>query len=180
MGRITASFKSNIKVIVVTVIVTAAVVLGAIKTEEYYSSTRFCITCHSMAYPYTELKESVHYGSLGITPECGDCHMPPEFLPRVMVHVVSGVQDVYAEFRGTISTPEAYEQRRADLAHKARADIRRWGSSPCLACHKNPRPYSESGRLAHGGIIPGAGGCIDCHQNLAHKFVPPEEFSGGE
>ena len=57
-------------------IVLVAVVFGG---EAALSTEEFCTSCHSMTYTQKELKESTHYGALGVNPGCKDCHIPQGF-----------------------------------------------------------------------------------------------------
>ena len=48
-------------------ILLVAVVFGG---EAALSTEEFCTSCHSMTYTQTELKQSTHYGALGVNPGC--------------------------------------------------------------------------------------------------------------
>lgn len=164
--------------VVVAVVVFAATVAG-FRAERYFSSTRFCVGCHSMTYVYEETRRSSHFGPLGLDPECGDCHLPARPLARLWVHASAGARDVARELAGGFSTAEEFASARAGLAHRARVDLRRWDSGPCRSCHANPRPASEFARLMHDRMDTGDWTCIDCHQNLVHKPVPVEDIKKG-
>ncbi|MEE9614555.1 MAG: NapC/NirT family cytochrome c, partial [Thermodesulfobacteriota bacterium] len=77
--------------VIVVAAVGAAAVFAFIEAERYSSTTAFCTMCHSMSFPAAELKGSSHFAALGADPECGDCHLPPDFIGRMRAHIVSGV-----------------------------------------------------------------------------------------
>lgn len=162
-------------------IFTAAIAIHYAYTrgERYFSSTGFCISCHSMSYPEAELKSSSHFGPLGFRPECGDCHLPPEFFARIKAHTFSGIKDIINEYRYHIKNIEDFEKHRAEFAHKARVQLKRWDSSPCRVCHKEPQPSKEWAMPSHDRMKTEDITCIDCHQNLFHKKVPEEDISKG-
>lgn len=153
---------------IIVLLIGGAATLAGLRVEEYTSSTRFCLSCHSMSFPYERLKGSVHYGTLGINPECGDCHMPPGLFKRSLVHVTAGIKDTINTFRIDLSTEEEYDRHRDDFREKAVEALRSWDSSPCRACHKSPRPESGFGRAAHASMANGEATCVDCHRGIFH------------
>lgn len=159
---------------ITAIIIAAAISMTAFwawKAERFLSSTQFCASCHSMSYPYEELKTSGHYGRLGINPECGDCHLPPDLLGRLRAHVETGIKDLYGEFTRNISTPEKFNRHKERLAASAVEKIKRWDSSPCRACHKDPKPRSVSGQNSHILLKEGKKTCVDCHRQIHYQAV---------
>ena len=167
------------KVVAVTAIVTLVVSFGTLRMEKVFSSTKFCVSCHSMSYPQKELKESTHFGSLGVNPECEDCHLPPNFIQRVESHVFDGTRGLIGEFRHDLKTKKGFDEHRAEYAHNARMNLRKWDSSPCRVCHKNVKPSSEDAEKKHKKMQTEGKTCIDCHQNLVHEEVPEEDIVKG-
>ncbi|MBI5903434.1 MAG: NapC/NirT family cytochrome c [Deltaproteobacteria bacterium] len=145
-----------------------AAAYAVFSAERYFSSTGFCLSCHSMSYPYEALKRSRHYGTLGINPECRDCHFPPWFPQKVKTHIVEGVRDIISEFRYDLGTKEAFDAHREEFAARARESIRSWDSASCRTCHKAPKPSTEFGRAAHASMKSGKATCVDCHRNIFH------------
>ena len=81
-----------------------AVVFGG---EAALSTDEFCTSCHSMSYPQEELKQSSHYGALGVNPGCKDCHIPQgieNFHLAVYTHIVDGARELYLELVNDYST----------------------------------------------------------------------------
>lgn len=141
--------------------------------EAALSTTAFCTSCHSMSYPYKELKESPHYGSYGIEPQCKDCHIPQgltNFHKAVWTHLYDGARELYFEAVNDYSTLEKFNERRLEMAHYARMNLKGWDSSTCRRCHVDPQPRAKSGQKAHKKLQEGWT-CIDCHQNLVHAEV---------
>ena len=84
-------------------IVLVAVVFGG---EAALSTEEFCTSCHSMTYTQTELKESTHYGALGVNPGCKDCHIPQGFKNfhlALYTHAVDGARELYLELMNDYS-----------------------------------------------------------------------------
>lgn len=178
-GWLADFFKNNWKVVAGTAIATFAVSFGTLGFERAFSTDKFCLSCHSMSYPDKELKESSHFGATGADPRCEDCHLPPQFFLRVESHVVDGLRGLIGETRHDLSTKEKFDERRAEYAHNARKNIRKWGSSPCKECHRNVRPSSEEAERDHERMKAEDVSCIDCHQNLVHEEVPEEDIVAG-
>lgn len=163
--------------------ITAAVFLivpvVVVETEEYLSSTPFCLSCHSMTYLDDELQESSHISALGIDPECQSCHLPPGFIARSVSHVVDGTRALIGELKHDLSTKEKFDEHRAEYAHNARMSLRKWDGSPCRVCHTNVRPSSDEAEIEHKKMETEGLTCIDCHQNLVHDEVPEEDLVQG-
>lgn len=158
-------------------IVMVAVVFGG---EAALSTTEFCTSCHSMSYPLEELKESSHYGALGVNPGCKDCHIPQGFKNfhlAVATHVVDGARELYLEFANDYSTLEKFNERRLIMAHDARLNLKKWDSRTCRGCHTNPQPPGADAKAAHLKMETEGATCIDCHQNLVHKEVAETDLN---
>lgn len=176
-NKIIAPVKANLKVITISVLSTLAVIVIIHCGEAYISTNSFCTGCHSMTFVEEELKQSVHYGRVGIDPKCADCHLPPTFMKRLLFHMVSGPRDLMGSLKYDMSTIEKFDERRSEMAHTARMTLKKWDSAPCRSCHVSPRPTSEMGKMMHKLMDDGKATCIDCHQNIAHKAVPIEKLN---
>lgn len=171
--------KQQWKVIIITALVTIIGVFAFHKAEQFIDRTEFCVSCHSMSYNLAELKESTHYGALGVNPKCTDCHVPDHLVGEFQAHVIDGVRSILGELRLDLSTIEKFDEHRPEMAHNARMRLKQWDSSPCRRCHKNPQPSSDSAMAAHKKMETEGATCIDCHQNLVHKAVPEEDLNEG-
>jgi nitrate/TMAO reductase-like tetraheme cytochrome c subunit len=158
-------------------IVLLAVVFGG---EAALSTDEFCTSCHSMSYPQEELKQSTHYGALGVNPGCKDCHIPQgieNFHLAVYTHIVDGARELYLELVNDYSTLEKFNERRLIMAHDARMNLKKWDSITCRTCHKNPDPPGESAQAEHKKMETEGATCIDCHQNLVHEEAPMTDLN---
>ena len=61
----------------ITAVAALALNYAVVCGEKFFSSTGFCISCHSMTYPYEGLKKSAHWGSLGINPSAATATFRP-------------------------------------------------------------------------------------------------------
>lgn len=158
-------------------IVLVVVVFGG---EAALSTEEFCTSCHSMSYPQQELRESTHYGALGVNPGCKDCHIPQgieNFHLAVATHIVDGARELYLELVNDYSTLEKFNERRLIMAHDARMNLKKWDSITCRTCHKNPQPPGESAQAEHKKMETEGATCIDCHQNLVHEEAPMTDLN---
>ncbi len=158
-------------------IVLVAVVFGG---EAALSTEEFCTSCHSMTYPQKELKQSTHYGALGVNPGCKDCHIPQgisNFHLAVATHAIDGARELYLELVNDYSTLEKFNERRLEMAHDARMNLKKWDSITCRTCHKKPAPPGESAQAEHKKMETEGATCIDCHQNLVHEEVPMTDLN---
>ena len=71
------------------------------------STEAFCISCHEMeANAYAQLQKTSHFNNTsGVRPTCSDCHVPQEFLPK-MIRKVEAAREVWGTMTGIIDTPE--------------------------------------------------------------------------
>jgi len=158
-------------------IVLVAVVFGG---EAALSTEEFCTSCHSMTYTQTELRESTHYGALGVNPSCKDCHIPQGFKNfhlAVYSHAVDGARELYLELMNDYSTLEKFNERRLIMAHDARMNLKKWDSITCRDCHKDPNPPGADAQEAHKKLKTEGATCIDCHQNLVHEEVAKTDLN---
>jgi nitrate/TMAO reductase-like tetraheme cytochrome c subunit len=145
--------------------------IGALK---YAETDSFCTSCHEMSTPFQEYKQSVHYSNvLGIQASCGNCHVPPAFLPGLVRHI-QAYSEVWGHVTGELNTPAKYESHRLALAQKIWAELKANDSAECRSCHtpaamafaKQPAAaVSAHQSLATSGMT-----CIDCHRGVAHTL----------
>lgn len=158
-------------------IVLVAVVFGG---EAALSTEEFCTSCHSMTYTQTELKDSTHYGALGVNPGCKDCHIPQGFKNfhlALYTHAVDGARELYLELVNDYSTLEKFNERRLIMAHDARMNLKKWDSVTCRDCHRDPNPPGADAQEAHKKLKTEGATCIDCHQNLVHEEVAKTDLN---
>lgn len=143
--------------------------VGLAKTNEM----EFCTSCHTMQVNLEEFKQTTHYKNRsGVQATCSDCHVPKEFLPKMMAKIMAA-KDVYHEILGTIDTPEKYEAQRWDMATRVWAKMKSSNSRECKSCHNfATMDLSLQDRTAarrHAKAVDTGEDCIDCHKGVAHK-----------
>ena len=88
-----------------------------------------------------------------------------------------GIEDAYAELRGTIATQEKFDKARWRLANTVWDEMRENNSENCRTCHDptamDSAKQSEDAVKQHKKFAAGKATCIDCHTGVAHK--EPEE-----
>jgi len=147
--------------------------IGSLKMAE---TDAFCTSCHEMRQPLDELTRSAHHSNeFGIQASCGNCHVPPAFLPGLVRHIEASTE-VWGHLTGKLSTPAKYEAHRLELAQKIWAELKANDSAECRSCHnvgamdlaKQPAMAADShASLAKSGMT-----CIDCHKGVAHALPP--------
>jgi cytochrome c-type protein NapC len=154
----------------------AGVVLtgGFVGGLQFAKTNAFCTSCHEMQQPHQELTRSVHFSNVfGIQATCGDCHIPPTFLPGLWRHV-QAYAEVWGHVRGELNTPAKYEAHRLQLAQQVWTELKANDSAECRSCHtpaamdfaKQPAGAASAHQsLAQDGMT-----CIDCHQGIAHTM----------
>ncbi len=143
-------------------------------TLEMTNSEAFCVSCHTMETNLGEYRETIHYNNhSGVRAVCADCHVPKEWQHKVKAKIIA-VKDVYHELRGSIATPELYEERRLQMAALVWKKMKANDSRECRNCHnfeymdftiQETRAASEHQRAIDTGMT-----CIDCHQGIAHNL----------
>ncbi|NKN34372.1 NapC/NirT family cytochrome c [Marichromatium bheemlicum] len=149
----------------------------------YTNTLEFCTSCHTMATPFSEYQETLHYKNpSGVRATCADCHVPKALWPKLVTKVIAA-KDVYHELIGTIDTPEKFEARRWEMASRVWAKMERSDSRECRTCHEfSSMDLSEQGRSArsrHAAAEDKGQTCIDCHKGVAHEepYEPLPELS---
>jgi cytochrome c-type protein NapC len=144
-------------------------VLEATNTQE------FCISCHEMQNNvYEEYKKSPHYtNASGVRATCPDCHVPKEWGPK-MVRKIRASNELFHHLRGTIDTPEKFNEKRAEMAERVWAEMKANDSHECRNCHsweamdfhkQTARAREKMEEARKEGKT-----CIECHQGIAHTL----------
>lgn len=147
--------------------------LHATSTEE------FCISCHEMEdNPGMMLVGTTHFkNKSGVRPTCSDCHVPQEFVPK-MIRKVEAAREVWGSITGVIDTPEKYAAHAPVMKAREIARLQANDSQECRNCHdveqmlwsaqtakaqKYHRQGNEEGKT-----------CVDCHAGLTHTPAEPQ------
>jgi hypothetical protein len=87
---------------------------------------------------------------------------------------VMAVNDIIAEIKGTIDTPEKLEAMRPVLAERVWKYMADSDSRECRNCHSfdsmNLAKQGTAGRLKHPEAALEGKTCINCHKGVAHKL----------
>ena len=152
----------------------AGVVLGIVGllgfdyTLHATSTNEFCSSCHQNDAA-KEWRASVHHNNrVGFVADCSDCHLPREFVPK-MVRKVKAAKEVWGHFTGVINTPEKYEAHRKEMAENEWARMKGNGAKECRNCHSPAQSTDKDKAEMHKGALSGGSICIDCHKGVAHK-----------
>jgi cytochrome c-type protein NapC len=143
------------------------VTMHATGTEE------FCISCHSIREnTWPQFQESSHFANAsGVNATCSDCHLPKEFVPK-LVRKVQAAREVWGELRGVIDTPEKYAAHAPAMKAREIARLTANDSRECRNCHSAERMLLElqsvKAQEYHGAMERQGKTCIDCHQGIAH------------
>jgi cytochrome c-type protein NapC len=137
------------------------------------STETFCISCHEMeAYPYAQLQKTSHYSnSAGVSATCSDCHVPKEFVPK-MIRKVEAAREVWGTITGKVNTPEKYIAHTPVMKAREIARIKANDSQECRNCHEVERmllaTQSAKAQEYHQAMSNNNKTCIDCHAGIAH------------
>ena len=177
MGRPNCSM---LQMIVVGVI-GGIVIWGGLNTGmEWTNRSEFCMSCHEMTIPFEELKKTVHYKNRsGTTVQCADCHVassktPTDYMFKSLQKLMAA-RDVIGHIKGTLDTPELYEEHRFTMAKRVWERMKDRDSKECRNCHKfetmDPAKQKDRSVVKHEGAVEDGKTCIDCHKGIAHKPV---------
>ncbi len=152
---------------------------------EATNTETFCLSCHEMTdNVYKEYRGTIHYTNrTGVRATCPDCHVPKEWVHKI-VRKVQASNELWHKALGSISTPEKFEAKRAQLANNVWMSMKRTDSRECRNCHDfRSMDYSVQGRRAsrlHEEGFEGGKTCIDCHKGIAHRLPPMETDNFGQ
>jgi cytochrome c-type protein NapC len=150
----------------------AAGVIGFDASLKATSTEAFCISCHEMEHPYAQLRETVHYrNASGVTATCSDCHLPHEFVPK-MIRKVEAAREVWGTITGMIDTPEKYAAHLPAMKAREIARLQANDSQECRNCHDPLRMQADlQSKMAQRFHSPSRvkdKTCIDCHEGIGH------------
>ena len=141
---------------------------------KYAETDKFCTSCHEMDTPFQEYTHSVHSSNpFGIQASCGNCHVPPAFVPGLVRHI-QAYAEVWGHTIGELNTPAKYEAHRLQLAQKIWAELKANDSAECRSCH-TPAAMAfaqqpAAAASAHQSLAKNGMTCIDCHRGVAHSL----------
>jgi len=146
---------------------------------ELTNTEQFCVSCHEMGtFIEPEYQASSHFANrTGVRASCPDCHVPREWVHKV-VRKVQATNELLHWIRGTIDSREKFEAKRLQLATSVWQSMRETDSRECRNCHgigfmKGVLQAPKS-RTMHQLADSWEKTCIECHQGIAHKL--PRQF----
>jgi cytochrome c-type protein NapC len=155
----------------VGVVIGVAGLLGFETAQRAIGTNEFCSGCHANDAA-KEWRESVHHDNHGgFVASCSDCHVPREFVPK-MVRNAKSVKEMWSHLAGVIDTREKYEAHRPAMAETEWNRLRGNGARECRNCHdpgsmvNKDKPHVAG---VHKSALAGGQVCIDCHKGVAHR-----------
>ncbi len=142
------------------------------------STEEFCTSCHELSIPTEQWKKTSHYAnSQGVSASCPDCHIPQEFVPK-MIRKVQAAREVWGSITGVIDTPEKYAAHAPQMKAREIARLKANDSQECRNCHNEARwltaMQTAKAQKYHSALETRGKTCIDCHAGIAH----PEHSAG--
>lgn len=178
--RLKKLFKPSSKYSILTLLIIGIVIAiaGTVtmnKTLDYFSTTEFCVSCHTMEQNYEEYKQSIHYSNAsGVRAECTDCHQPKDFVGKIW-RKMGAVTDLYHHFiTGKIETPEKFETHRLELAQKVWDRMKDENYKTCTTCHSfdamdHAKQSAQAATEMQQASVDNVA-CIECHKGIAHEL----------
>ncbi len=157
-------------------VVLGIILWGAFNTGmEATNTLTFCISCHEMkSTVYQEYQHSSHASNpSGVQATCSDCHVPKEWIPKLVRKIQASVE-VYHWLVGSIDNTQKFEAKRQYLANRVWTSMKETDSRECRNCHKfSVMDLQGQARFAsrlHADAIEEKKTCIDCHKGITHKL----------
>ena len=151
--------------------------MEATNTEE------FCTSCHMMKdNPLVMLQDTAHYyNKSGVRPTCSDCHVPKEFIPK-MIRKIEASREVWGAITGIIDTPEKYAAHAPKMKAREIARLKANDSQECRNCHNTDMMLlgvqTAKAQEFHQAAKSNGKTCIDCHAGVAH--TPAEQLDAAD
>lgn len=149
---------------------------------ELTNTESFCISCHVMKeHVYGDYKVSSHHDNrTGVRAACPDCHVPREWVHKV-VRKVRASNELYYWLVGSIDTADKFKAKQLELAQRVWASMAKTDSRECRNCHEigfmKARAQDTKAAKMHELAQAWGTTCIDCHQGIVHSL--PQGFDKG-
>ncbi len=150
-------------------------------TRNLVASDPVCNYCHAeREYDFTARRSFSQPHP--VTPEAGeeearcvDCHLPEGFWAATFAYThFASATDLFGNFR------DRDTERAGDWippstarAHRMRDRLFEYDSVTCRSCHieSEIKPKRKRGQKAHAKALENKETCIECHDNLVHRYV---------
>jgi nitrate/TMAO reductase-like tetraheme cytochrome c subunit len=161
-------------------------------TRNLVASEVVCTYCHleqeyvptaRLSFSSTHPIEPKEGESLAL---CVDCHLPEGFWAATFTytHYLS-MTDLFGHFRDRASERAGdWIPAGAARAYRARDRLFEYDSVTCRVCHIEAeiKPKRKRGKKAHKEALENKETCIECHDNMVHRYVDlrPDAFQTPE
>ena len=165
--------RSVLSLLAVGLVIGVAGVLTFDATMHATSTEAFCTSCHEMEInPFAQVKKTAHHSNkAGIAATCSDCHVPKEFVPK-MIRKIEASREVWGTLMGVIDTPEKYRAHAPKMKAREIARLQANDSQECRNCHQVDRmllaAQTAKAQEYHQAMLSNGKTCIDCHSGIAH------------
>jgi cytochrome c-type protein NapC len=165
--------RSVLALVVIGIILGIGGLLAFDATMHATSTEAFCTSCHEMHdNPLVQLEKTNHFqNASGVTASCSDCHLPHEFIPK-MIRKVEAAREVWGHMTGIIDTPEKYAAHAPAMKEREINRLKANDSQECRNCHDAQKMLlavqSSKAQRFHKKLLSGKATCIDCHAGIAH------------
>ena len=165
--------RSVLSLLAVGLVIGVAGLLTFDATMHATSTEEFCTSCHEMEInPFAQVKKTAHHSNkAGIAATCSDCHVPKEFVPK-MIRKIEASREVWGTLMGIIDTPEKYRAHAPKMKAREIARLQANDSQECRNCHQTDRmllaAQTAKAQEYHQAMLSNGKTCIDCHSGIAH------------
>jgi cytochrome c-type protein NapC len=107
--------------------------------------------------------------------QCADCHLPEGFLAATFMYThAASATDLFGHFRDRASERAGdWIPPSAARAARVRDRLFEYDSVTCRSCHieADIKPKRKRGQRAHAKALENNETCVECHDNLVHRYV---------
>jgi nitrate/TMAO reductase-like tetraheme cytochrome c subunit len=150
-------------------------------TRSLLASDTVCSYCHAEREYVFAARRSFSTPH-PVTPEAGeeesrcvDCHLPEGFLATAFAYThYASATDLFGHFRDRASERAGdWIPPSAARAARVRDRLFEYDSVTCRTCHieADIKPKRKRGQRAHAKALENRETCIECHDNLVHRYV---------
>ena len=110
---------------------------------------------------------------------CVDCHLPEGWWNATYTYThIASVTDLFGHFRDRDAERAGeWIPPAAARAYRVRDRLFEYDSATCRTCHVESeiKPKRKRGQRAHAKALKNKDTCVECHDNLAHRYVELRE-----
>ncbi len=147
--------------------------------REYVPTTRLSFSKPHPAPPEEREPETGEPKTGEDVAQCVDCHLPEGFLAATFMYThAASATDLFGHFRDRASERAGdWIPPSADRAYRMRDRLFEYDSVTCRTCHIEAeiKPKRKRGQRAHAKALENKETCVECHDNLVHRYVEVRE-----